>query len=207
MQTVFAQMSVSLDGYVAGPGDGPDNPLGDRGEIVHEWMIDTAAFLERHGGRTGGRRDRESELLAESIARTGATVMGRRMFDNGEEPWGPEPPFRHPVFVVTHRAREPLVRDGGTTFHFVTDGIERALEQARAAAGERDVEIGGGADIVQQYLLAGLLDELEIHLAPVFLGGGVRLFDRPELAGRRLGRTRVVDSPGATHARFEVGAS
>ena len=201
MQTVFAQMAVSLDGYVAGPGDGPANPLGDGGEQVHEWMVGLASWRERHG-ETGGHRDASDELVAETVARAGATVMGRRMFDNGEEPWGPEPPFGHPVFVVTHRARDPLPREGGTTFTFVIDGIERALGLARAAAGDADVEVAGGADVVQQCLVAGLLDELEIHVVPVFLGGGVRLRGRPELAGVRLELTRVVDSPGVTHLRY-----
>ena len=203
MQTVFARMSMSLDGYIAGPGDGPDNPLGDGGEQVHEWMVGTDAFRGSHGGG-GGASGPDNDVVAEVIARSGATVLGRRMFDNGEEPWGPEPPFRQPVFVVTHDAREPLVREGGTTFHFVTEGIESALEQARAAAGDRDVEISGGADLVQQYLIAGLLDEVEVHLAPVFLGGGVRLFDRHELTGVRLEPNRVIPSPGVTHVRYGV---
>jgi dihydrofolate reductase len=203
MQTVYAQMSVSLDGYVAGPGDGPGNPLGDGGERVHEWVYDVAAWRERQG-LEGGRTDRDHELVAEIQDRGGAVVMGRRMFDNGEEPWGPNPPFRAPVFVVTNHAREPLPREGGTTFTFVTDGIDSALTQARAAAGGRDVEVAGGAEIVQRYLAAGLLDEVEIHVAPIFLGGGIRLFDRPELAGVRLEPTQVIDSPGVTHIRYRV---
>ena len=187
--TVFAQLAVSLDGYVAGPNDGRGNPLGDRGETVHAWVYSLAPRRERQG-LTGGR--------------TGATVMGRRTFDNGEEPWGREPPFRTPVFVVTNRAREPLRREGGTTFIFVTEGLESAVERARAAAGARDVRVAGGADVLQQTLAAGLLDELELHLAPVFLGGGVRLFDRSELAGMRLEQTRVVDSPGVAHLRYRL---
>ena len=187
--TVFAQLAVSLDGYVAGPNDGRGNPLGDRGETVHAWVYSLATRRERQG-LTGGR--------------TGATVMGRRTFDNGEEPWGREPPFRTPVFVVTNRAREPLRREGGTTFTFVTEGLESAVERARAAARARDVRVAGGADVLQQTLAAGLLDELELHLAPAFLGGGVRLFDRSELAGMRLEQTRVVDSPGVAHLRYRL---
>ena len=187
--TVFAQLAVSLDGYVAGPNDGRGNPLGDRGETVHAWVYSLAPRGERQGP-TGGR--------------TGATVMGRRTFDNGEEPWGREPPFRTPVFVVTNRAREPLRREGGTTFIFVTEGLESAVERARAAARARDVRVAGGADVLQQTLAAGLLDELELHLAPVFLGGGVRLFDRSELAGMRLEQTRVVDSPGVAHLGYHL---
>ena len=187
--TVFAQLAVSLDGYVAGPNDGRGNPLGDRGETVRAWVYSLAPRRERQG-LTGGR--------------TGATVMGRRTFDNGEEPWGREPPFRTPVFVVTNRAREPLRREGGTAFIFVTEGLESAVERARAAAGARDVRVAGGADALQQTLAAGLLDELELRLAPVFLGGGVRLFDRSELAGMRLEQTRVVDSPGVAHLRYRL---
>ena len=187
--TVFAQLAVSLDGYVAGPNDGRGNPLGDRGERVHAWVYSLATRRERQG-LTGGR--------------SGATVMGRRTFDNGEEPWGREPPFRTPVFVVTSRAREPLRREGGTTFTFVTEGLESAVERARAAAGAKDVRVAGGADVLQQTLAAGLLDELELHLAPVFLGGGVRLFDRPELAGVRLEQTRVVNSPRVARLGYHL---
>ena len=187
--TVFAQLAVSLDGYVAGPNDGRGNPLGDRGETVRAWVYSLAPRGERQV-LTGGR--------------TGATVIGRRTFDNGEEPWGREPPFRTPVFVVTNRAREPLRREGGTTLIFVTEGLESAVERARAAAGAKDVRVAGGADVLQQTLAAGLIDELELHLAPVFLGGGVRLFDRPELAGVRLEQTRVVDSPRVAHLGYHL---
>jgi dihydrofolate reductase len=156
-------------------------------------------------GQPGGRADRDNELLVSGRDRTGATVLGRRMFDEGEEPWGPNPPFRMAVFVVTHGAREPLVRECGTTFTFVTDGLASAVEQAKAAAGGKDVEIGGGADVVQQCLVAGLLDELVVHVAPLFLGRGTRLFDRPELAGVRLERTEVIESSqGTTHLRFAM---
>jgi dihydrofolate reductase len=203
MQTVHAQISVSLDGYVAGPDDGPHNPIGDGGERLHEWVVGLASWRAAHG-RAGGRTGTADDIVAHAVARSGATVMGRRMFDNAEEPWGAEPPFRHPVFVVTHRPRPPLAREGGTTFTFVTDGIERALELAREAAGDRDVAIAGGADVIQQCLVAGLLDELEVHLTQVMLGGGVRLLDRPELAGLSLGLTRVVESPGVVHMRFDA---
>jgi dihydrofolate reductase len=201
VQRVFTQLSVSLDGYLAGPGDGPGNPLGDGGEQLHEWVVELASWRAGHG-MSGGRTGPSDDLVAEWIARAGATVMGRRMFDAGEAPWGEEPPFRHPVFVVTHRARDPLARRGGTTFTFVTEGVERALELARAAAGDRDVAVAGGADVVQQLLAAGLLDELEIALVPVLLGGGVRLLDRPELSGVRLALDRAIDAPGVTHLRY-----
>jgi dihydrofolate reductase len=195
-------MAMSLDGYVAGPNDAPGNPLGDGGGRVHEWMYRTSAWQESHG-REGGERNRDAELVEDWIARSGAHVMGRRMFDHGEDPWGPEPPFRKPVFVVTRREREPLTK-GETTFTFVTDGIERALELARAEAGDKDVEVSGGAQMVQQYLRAGLLDELQIHYAPVFLGGGVRLFDGPGLEPVALEPEQVVESPRVTHVRYRV---
>ena len=203
MQTVHAQISVSLDGFVAGPDDGPHNPIGDGGERLHEWVFGLAAWRRAHG-QSGGRTGADDDIVAHAVVRSGATVMGRRMFDNGEEPWGAEPPFRHPVFVVTHRPRPPLVREGGTTFTFVTDGVERAVDLAREAAGDTDVAIAGGADVIQQCLLAGQLDELEVHLVPVLLGGGVRLLDRRELAGLTLERTRLVDSPDVVHMRFDV---
>lgn len=205
MQTVYAQMGISLDGYVAGPNNGPGNIGGDGWERLHDWVFELAAWRERLG-MEGGRTDGDNDRVARFFARNGAVVMGRTMFDHGEEPWGPNPPFRCPVFVVTHRDREPPIREGGTTFTFVLDGIERALERARAAAGDKDVEIAGGGDIVQQYLLAGLLDELELHIAPTFLGGGQALFHRPELAGVRMEPIEVAGSPGVTHVRYRVSA-
>jgi dihydrofolate reductase len=203
MSTVYATMAMSLDGYVAGPNDGVDNPLGDGGDRVHEWMYGLASWVETHGGE-GGDRGPDDEIVREVTSRMGATIMGRRMFDHGEEPWGDDPPFHVPVFVVTHRPREVLVREGGTTFTFVTEGIERAMELAREAAGDKDVQISGGARVVQQYLEAGLLDELQIHVAPIFLGGGVRLFEGPSLTAFELQPTRVVDSPSITHIRYRV---
>ena len=203
MPKLFTQMSLSLDGFVAGPGDGADNGLGDGGDLVHEWIVATASWRGLHG-MEGGDGGPDDAVVSESVGRSGATILGRRMLDNGEEPWGEDPPFHHPVFVVTHRDRPPLERRGGTTYHFVTDGIESALAQARDTAGDADVEIGGGANLIQQYLIAGLLDEIELHTAPVFLGGGVRMFDRPELTGMRLVPGRVLGSPAATHVRYDV---
>jgi dihydrofolate reductase len=196
---VFAQLSMSLDGYVAGPNDAPGNGLGDGGERVHEWVVATAAWRREHG-MDGGEDNEESKLVEKNAGRAGAVIMGRRMFDHGVEPWGPEPPFRNPVFVVTNREREPLVR-GETTYHFVTDGIERALELAREAAGEKEVEVAGGGQIVSQLLVAGQLDELLVHIVPVFLGGGAPLFVGA-LQDIELEVTEVVDSPGATHIRY-----
>ena len=203
MQTVYAQMGVSLDGFTTGPDDRPDNPMGTGGERIHRWVFDLEAWRERQGWE-GGRSDGDNQRILKINARNGAVVMGRNMFNGGIEPWGPNPPYRCPAYVVTHNDHEPIVREGGTTFHFVTGGIEAALEQALAAADGKDVEISGGADIVQQYLLAGLLDELEIHVAPIFMGDGVRLFDRPELADLQLERTEVADSEDVTHLVYRV---
>jgi dihydrofolate reductase len=203
MGIVTAHMSMSLDGYVAGPNAGAGNPLGDGGVLIQQWMFDLASFREIQG-LTGGQTNKDDEELRQRFAPTGAVVMGRRMFDEGEGPWGDNPPFRMPVFVVTHQARERLVKEGGTTFTFVTDGIESALEQAKAAAGDKDVNIAGGADTVQQFIRAGLLDELEIHRAPLLFGEGIRLFDKIGPQHVELENMRVVASPKVTHLRFRV---
>jgi dihydrofolate reductase len=203
------EISMSLDGFVAGPNPSSDDPLGEGGTQLHEWGIGTAAWREHHG-LEGGERNADSALLEESIARVGATIMGKRMFGGGDGPWGDEPwegwwgdepPFAHSVFVLTHHPREPLVK-GQTTFTFV-EGIEPALEQARAAAGDMDVAVGGGTDVIQQYLSAGLVDELTLHVVPVLLGGGVRLFER--LEGLELEPAAVVGSPEVTHLTYRLG--
>jgi dihydrofolate reductase len=196
-------MSMSLDGYVAGPNAGAGNPLGDGGVLIQQWMFDLASFREMQG-LTGGQTNKDDEELRQRFAPTGAVVMGRRMFDEGEVPWGDNPPFRMPVFVVTHEARDMLVKEGGTTFTFVTDGIESALEQAKVAAGDKNVNIAGGADTVQQFIRAGLLDELEIHLAPLLFGEGIRLFDKIGPQHVELENMRVGASPKVTHLRFRV---
>jgi dihydrofolate reductase len=198
MSTVHLDISMSLDGFVAGPNDGPDLGLGEGGEQLHEWVFGLASWRGPHG-LEGGTTDRSGEIVDEAFSRSGAIVVGRRMFDNAHG-WGDDPPFHRPVFVVTHEAREPLEK-GDTTFTFV-NGIESAIEQARAAAGDKDVSIGGGASVAQQALRAGLLDELQIHLVPLMLGGGVRLLE--DLGGVRLELDRVVDTPGVTHLRYRV---
>ena len=204
---VICDISVSLDGFVAGPNQTLEQPLGEGGEGLHEWVVRLKSWRERHG-MEGARPDR-TRVVEEGVERAGATIMGRRMFSSGSGPWeddpkangwwGDEPPFRHPVFVLTHHPREPLELQG-TTFTFVTDGVEAALEQARSAAGNKDVHVAGGANVVQQYLGTGLLDELELHLVPVLLGGGVRLLD--ELEPTELELDRVVASPAVTHLRY-----
>ncbi len=201
MGAVKFDISMSLDGFVAGPNDGVENGLGDGGEALHEWVYGLKSFQERHG-REGGETGPDSDVLDEAFRDVGASIIGRRMFDFAVGAWGDEPPFRMPVFVVTHRGGEPLPKQGGTTYYFVTDGIEAALEQAREAAGDRDVAIGGGANVIQQYLSAGLVDEFQVHVTPLFLGGGVRLFDGLGPEPPRLEKTRVLDSAGVIHLRF-----
>ena len=206
------EISISLDGFVAGPNQSEENPLGEGGEQLHEWVVKLAAWREPHG-REGGEVNASTPLMEEAQTRAGSVVMGRNMFGGGpgpwgEEPWngwwGDEPPFHMPVFVLTHHEREPLEMKGGTTFTFVTDGIESALEQAKEAAGEKDVGLGGGADVGRQYLAAGLVDELQLNVVPVLLGSGERLFDRGAGAGLKLTPTLVVDTPDVTHLRYLV---
>ena len=183
MGNVFVDISMSLDGLISGPNDDV--------EQLHQWGYDLASWRERHG-LAGGELGPDSDLLEEAFSNTGAVLMGRRMFDLAEEPWGDEPPFRMPVFVVTHHARETLVKEGGTTFTFITGGIESALQQAQAAAGDQDIAVAGGANIIQQLSSAGLL------------GDGRRLFEHLGAEPIELERTRVIESPSVTHLRFRV---
>jgi dihydrofolate reductase len=194
-------MSVSLDGFIAGPNDGPGNGLGDGGEALHEWFYGLRSWREAHG-KEGGEGGRIDQMVAEAYAGNGAAVIGRRMFDNAEEAWGDEPPFDHPIFVLTHRPRESFTR-GGTEFHFV-DGVESAGALARAAAGDRDVGVAGGQTI-QGFLSAGLLDEVSVHVVPVFLGGGRPLFSGlgPQTPGE-LRCTSAEELGGVVHLRFAV---
>jgi len=203
MGLVFADLSISLDGYIAGPNAGVANPLGDGGERLHRWIYGLASWRQPQG-LAGGRTDRDAEIVEESSARAGSFVMGKRMFETGEEPWCDEPPFHGPVFVLTHQLRAPLVKAGGTTFTFVTGGIERALDAARAAAGDKDVQISGGAQTVQQFIEASLLDELQLHLAPVLFGGGIRLFDHTGRDHVEYDIVRVIDSPRVTHLSLRL---
>jgi dihydrofolate reductase len=205
-------MSMSLDGFVAGPNQSVDHPLGVGGEQLHEWIYPLAAWRGPQG-LEGGEVSASTPLLEETQANIGATIMGRNMFGGGPGPWnaepwngwwGDEPPFHHPVFVLTHHPREPLELKGGNTFTFVTNGIESALDQAKRAAGGKDVSLGGGAKAGQQYLAAGLVDEMLINLVPILLGNGERLFDG--LAARRpeLEPTDTIAAPGVWHLKFRV---
>ena len=204
------RIAMSLDGFAAGPRQSVKDPLGVGGMRLHEWVFQLAAWRAPHG-LPGGEVDASTPVIEESLHNIGATIMGRNMFGGHPGPWqaaqpwngwwGDNPPFHHPVFVLTHHAREPLALEGGTTFTFVTGGIAAALEQARRAAGGKDVALAGGANAARQYLKAGLVDEMEIHLAPVLLGSGELLFEGlSDLGGLELVRT--VAAPKVTHLKF-----
>jgi dihydrofolate reductase len=211
MSKVRVHIAVSADGYVAGPNQSKENPLGEGGEDLHNWMLELKAWREPHG-REGGEVNENTPIFEEAHDNIGAEIMGRGKFGPPEggpwpdEPWngwwGEDPPFHMPVFVLTHFEREPLTL-ADTTFTFVTEGIEAALEQAKEAADGKDVYIGGGADIINQYLAAGLVDELEVHVSELVLGGGERLFDGvgPDL---KLEQLRAVEAPGVAHLKYRV---
>lgn len=239
MSRLRFRISMSLDGFVAGPEQTAENPLGVGGDGLHDWVVPLKAWRQAHG-KPGGEVNESSPVMEESEANLGATIMGRNMFGGGPGPWdaeprsfalareagegraegirppsaaavaskpwrgwwGNNPPFHHPVFVLTHHPRPPLALEGGTTFTFVTQGIQAALELARAAAGGKDVALAGGARVGQQYLAAGLLDEMEIHLVPILLGGGARLFQDVGADLRGLTLVRTVATPAVTHLKF-----
>jgi dihydrofolate reductase len=209
MNTVRCQISISLDGFVAGPNQSLENPIGEGGMRLHEWVFKTDGWRRQHG-LDGGQRDADSEVVEDLVRDVGAYIMGRKMFGGGDGPWGEEwtgwwgedPPFHVPVFVLTHHPREPLVMQGGTTFTFVTDGAESALEQARASAGNKDVAIAGGATTVQQYLSSGSLDELFLHIVPIILGAGERLL--ANVGDPTFEPIQVTASPAVTHVRYRV---
>jgi dihydrofolate reductase len=207
MNRLKLNIAMSIDGFVAGPNQSLENPLGIGGEQLHNWLFPLKAFRESHG-EEGGEVNARTPFAKDILGGAGATVMGRNMFGGGPGSWdeawtgwwGDDPPYHHPVFVLTHHPREPLEMQGGTPFHFVTDGIESALEQARTAAGEKSVSLGGGASVAQQYLAAALLDELVVSIVPILLGGGARLFEN--LGDAKLEQIESVAAPGVTHIRY-----
>jgi dihydrofolate reductase len=215
MSKLRCHISLSLDGFVAGPNQSEENPLGEGGEggeRLHEWIVPLAAWRQSHG-QQGGEVNESARIVEESRENIGAAVMGRNMFgpvgggawgDEWRGWWGDNPPYHYPVFIVTHHPRDPVEMEGGTTFHFVTDGIESALQQARAAAGGKDVMLWGGAQVANQYLAAGLLNDLELHVVPVLLGDGARLFDNLGAADVQLEQVRAVEAPGVTHLKYRV---
>src|SRR5215212_3997387 len=212
MNKLRCHISISADGFVAGPNQSQENPLGEGGERLHDWVVPLAAWRESHD-KPGGEVNESTRIMEESRANIGAAVMGRNMFgppDGGDWGdgewkgwWGDDPPYHYDVFILTHHPREPVEMEGGTTFHFVTDGIESALDQAREAAGDKNVMVWGGADVANQYLAAGLLDEMELHVVPILLGGGARLFDGVGPAVR-LEQVRAVEAPGVTHLKYKA---
>lgn len=209
MGAVTCQLSISLDGYVAGPNQSLQNPIGEGGMRLHEWLLATRSWRQQHGGE-GGADNADSKVAAESTRGIGAYIMGRSMFGGGTGPWDEswrgwwdeDPPFHVPVFVLSHYERKPLPMQGGTTFTFVNNGIQDALAQAREAAAGGDVSIAGGASTVRQFLAAGLLNELHLHIAPVVLGAGERLLDG--LGGLELEQLSVVGSPAVTHIKYRI---
>ncbi len=203
--------SMSLDGVVAGPQQGPDHPLGVGGERLHDWMRELAVW-RRAAGLDGGIENASTAVFEAEDEGVGAIIMGRGMFGGPSGPWteplwsgwwGPNPPFHLPVVVLTHHPRDPLTCEGGTTFTFVTEGLTAALAAARERAGDLDVAIAGGGSVAKQFLAAGLVDRLDIHLVPLIMGAGVRLFDGP-IHGQRLQRLSVIDAPGVTHLRYRL---
>jgi dihydrofolate reductase len=209
MSSVTCQISISLDGFTAGPNQSLQNPIGEGGLRLHEWVFETFSWRAQQG-LEGGKQSADSEVAAEVVQNLGAYIMGRNMFGGGDGPWdetwrgwwGEDPPYHVPVFVLTHHPRRPLAMKGGTTFTFVTDGIESALDQARSAAGDKDVSIAGGAHTVQQFLAAGKLDELYLHIVPIVLGAGERLLEN--VGDPIFDPVKVIASPGVTHVKYRV---
>jgi dihydrofolate reductase len=205
-------ITMSLDGYVAGPDQSQGNPLGVGGMELHQWLFALKEFRDTHG-QEGGEVNASTAVVKERWANIGATIMGRNMFGPVRGPWpdecwrgwwGEDPPYHHQVFVLTHHPREPLEMGGGTTFHFVSDGIESALAQAKDCAGGRDVWLAGGASVINQYLGTRLVDEIDVSIVPVILGSGARLFDGVEHGVVALEQIRAVDAPDVTHIKYEV---
>ncbi|HEY1178822.1 MAG TPA: dihydrofolate reductase family protein [Phytomonospora sp.] len=200
MTIVTASMMISVDGFIAGTGVSADNAVGDGGAVLHEWIAELASWRARQG-MAGGLANTDDDVIREWFDGTGAVVMGRMMFDQGERFWGQDPPFKTPVFVVTNRPRPAVELDGGNSYTFVTDGVASTVARAKAVAGDRHVNIAGGADVFQQALAAGLVDEVELHHVPVLLGAGVRLFGNLPAA---LERVRVIEGEGGTHLKYRV---
>ena len=193
-----------MDGFIAGLNGGPKNPLGDGGTEIHKWLYNQKAFLELLELGEGGETGKDNDIVNEIINRSGASIMGKRMFVEGEANWPENAPFHTPVYVLTHEVREPWERKGGTTFYFINDGIESALQEAKQAAGDKDIRIAGGADTIQQYLNAGLVDDFTINFSPIMLGKGVRLFDNIDKSKFTIDIAEAVNSPLVTHLRYKL---
>jgi dihydrofolate reductase len=206
MSKVFVNIGLSLDGYMAPEGMTMNNPgyknWGEKWGAMMGWLLKQQSFRESHSFGPGGETGPVNDMVRHTMERTGANIMGKRMFDQGEVAWPEEAPFHTPVYVLTNQKREPWVRPGGTTFFFVNDGPQSALEQARQSAAGRDIRISGGADVIQQYLNLGVVDELEIALAPVLFHGGRRLFENLQETGPQFRADSVLQGSAATHLRY-----
>jgi len=203
MSKIIFDSAISLDGYMAGDNRGPHNPIGDGGVSLHTWMFKQKAFVEMGGKKKGGEEGPDNKLLEAVLARTGAYIMGKRMFDEGEQHWA-EDLYKADVYVLTHEKREPWVQKGTTTFYFINDGIESALEKAKQSAKGKDIRIQGGAEAIQQFLNAGLVDEFCIHITPVILGSGIRLFDNIEKDKFDIAISEVIPSALTTHLFYKL---
>jgi dihydrofolate reductase len=203
MSKIIFDSAISLDGYSAGDNRGPKNPIGDGGVSLHTWMFTQKAFVEMSGKKKGGEEGPDNKLIEATFARTGAYIMGKRMFDEGEQHWA-EDLYKADVYVLTHEKREPWVQKGTTTFYFINDGIEAALEKAKQSAKDKDIRIQGGADTIQQFLNAGLVDEFWIHITPVILGSGIRLFDNIKKDRFDIEISEVIPSALTTHLFYKL---
>ena len=204
MSTVFFDVGMSLDGFIAGLNGGPKNPLGDGGMKIHDWMFRQKAFLQHLQLEGGETNNQDNDIIQEVIDRIGANIMGKRMFEEGEFNWPEMSPFHSPVFVLTKEKREPWPRKGGTTFYFVYDDIITVLNKAKDAAGNKDVRISGGADVIRQYLKAGLIDEFNVHLSPLLMGKGNRLFDESINEKTNVKLEKVIPSNDVVHLFYQI---
>jgi len=204
MSKVFFDVGISLDGYIAGMNGGAKNSLGDEGINIHNWMFKQRSFRKHLGMEGGETNNADNDILENTFNRIGANIMGKKMFVEGEANWPEDAPFHCPVFVLTHEKREPWVRPGGTTFYFTDEDIQEVLKKAKQAAGNKDVRISGGARTIQQYLNAGLIDEFNIHIAPIILGSGVQLFEHLDKSKFSFKIKDVVNSPEVTHLNYVV---
>lgn len=204
MSKIFFGVGISIDGFIAGLNGSPTNPLGDGGTEIHQWLYRQKAFIDMLEMGDGGETGKDNDILDEIIDRTGANIMGKRMFEEGEGNWPENAPFHTPVYVLTHQVRDPWERKGGTTFYFINDGIESALEKAKKAAGNKDIKISGGANVIQQYLNAGVIDDFIIHLSSNIVGKGVRLFDNLDKDKFSVEIIEACNTTLVTHLRYKV---
>jgi len=204
MGKVFFDVGITVDGYIAGPNGGPNNPLGDGGLNIHDWMFRQKSFRVHLGIEGGEENNNDNDIIEKTFNRIGANIMGLHMFEEGEANWPEEAPFHTPVYVLTHQQREPWQRKGGTTFYFTNEPIRAVLEKAKKDSGEKDVRISGGASVIQQYLNAGLIDEFSIHIAPMLMGNGIRLFKNLQKEKFSFEISNVIQSPAVTHIFYKV---